>query len=149
MSKGIHKYNDDGHFYNDPGETEKTLYVLDKDHLIEAGKEDTVGLIQSYADSVDIVKLVDRISQGEYELLAQRTGAYIDTTKFPTYVCEASNMARESKAMYDSLPDDIRKEIGTYNQFASWTDEDFIKFVENHRFVPDSVVESEVNDNGI
>lgn len=139
------KFRDDDRYVNNPGETEKTLYVLDRDHLIEAGKEDTVALINSYADSVDLVKIIDRVSQGEFELLSKRTGMYIDTTKFPTYVCDIANQVRDNKSAFDSLPDDIRKELGTFNQFANWTEDDFAKFVENHKVIPDVVSnESEV-----
>lgn len=128
------------HFYCSSGSPDRTLYVLDDDILIEAGVEDTQAIINSYKDSCDIKLLIERVTQGEYDLLMQKRGVYIDTTKFPTNIVEAQNMLRDSKRAFELLPDDIKKEVGGYETFSNWTDDDYAKFIKNHQVKPSDPV---------
>lgn len=126
------------HFYCSSGSPDRTLYVLDGDTLIEAGVEDTQAIINSYKDSCDIKLLIERVTQGEYDLLMQRRGVYVDTTKFPTNIVEAQNMLRESKSQFEMLPDDIKKEVGGYEAFSKWSDDDYAAFIKNHQVVSEA-----------
>ena len=133
------------HFYCDSGSSERDLFVLVNDHLEPAGVEDTQALIDSYKDSCDLKLIIDRVNQGEYDLLIKKRGIFIDTTQFPTNVIEAQNMARQTRALYDSLDPEIKKEIGSFDKFSKWKDSDYTEFIERHRVVPEVNVDPVVN----
>lgn len=141
-------------FFNDVGESERQLFILDGDHLVEAGIEDSQALIDSYADSCDLNLLIERVSQGEYDLLCKTRGVFIDTTMFPSTVAEIRNSIRENRSMFDSLPDDVKSELKSFDKFAKMSDEDFASFIESHKVKPDPVNDNDTvivggEDNGI
>ena len=122
------------HFYCSSGSPIKDLYILDNDKLVHCGIENSQEIIDSFKDSTDIKLLISRIAEGEYDLLVKRQGYFIDTTLFPKSVVDAQNSIRMSKAMYDSLPEDIKTEIGSFSKFSKWSDSDFDSFIEKHKF---------------
>lgn len=122
-------------FYCDSGSPERSLYVMDGDHLAEAGIENSQALINSYADSCDLNLIIEKVTQGEVDLLMKRTGVFIDTTQFPTMVCDLKNQIRENMAAFDALPDDIKVELGSYAKLGQMSDNKFKEFIENHKYV--------------
>lgn len=128
------------HFYISSGDSIRELFVLNDTLLVKAGEEDLNARIQSFADSTDLNNIVSRIAAGEVELLYQRTGAYIDTTIFPTTVADLNSQLKSIQRQYNSLPDDIKSEIGSFSKFSKWTSKDFDSFVAKHTVVPEVVV---------
>lgn len=105
------------------GSREKTLYGgrYDEDGrliLVETGKEDLYGYIQSHRDSVDLNKLLARFAQGETDVLSRRQGVYGDFTGLPGSYAEYLNKVNSGKEYFYQLPLDTRRKFG--NSFEQW-----------------------------
>lgn len=135
-------------FYHEAGSPDREMYILDGDHLIVAGIENSQAIIESYADSTDLNLILKRITDEEYERLINSRRVYMDTTAFPKTLSDIKNQYRDSVAMFDSLPEDVKKELGTLNKFSKMSDGEFEQFILNHIDVKaDTVVpESEVSE---
>lgn len=76
------------------------------------GKEDLYDYIQSFADSCDIQKLVNRALNGEPELLNQSVGSYGDFTEFPKTYAEALQKIIDAQNLFEKLPMENRSIFG-------------------------------------
>lgn len=134
------------HFYADPGSKERELFIMDGDHLINAGFEDTQALINSYRDSTDINLVLSRITEEEYDRIVNSRRVYMDTTSFPQTLADIKNQYRDSEFLYNGLPDDVKKELGSLSKFSKMSDDEFAEFIQKH--IPsksdDTNIESEV-----
>lgn len=126
------QYDEHDRFYTEPGDPEKILYgpMFDKDgvmNLIETGKEDLYGYIQSHAESVDIHVILQRFEAGDASVLTRVQGAYGDFTQMPKTYAEMLNSMIGAETYFNSLPVEIRANFGhSFSQFlASVGDEDF------------------------
>lgn len=133
------------HFYNDSGSDIRTLYILDGDHLIEAGSEDSQAIMDSYRDSTDLNLILERISQEELDRLVNSRSVFMDTTAFPQSLADLKNSYNNSVDMYNSLPDDIKSELGGLSKFGKMSDSDFEAWILKHSVRPE-IVESEVSE---
>lgn len=84
----------------------------DKNHqikVVEKGKENFYGYINSFADSVDIHVLLNRFKNGDKESLLQRAGAYIDISALPTNINEFIELSRNAESLFNSLPVEVKE----------------------------------------
>lgn len=120
-------------FYCSSGSKERELFVLDGECLVSAGVENTQAIIDSFADSCDLNLILERVALGEYDLLTKSRGLFIDTTQFPTLACDIKNNIRQNQLLFESLPDDIKSELKSYDNFSKMSDEKFAQFIEAHK----------------
>lgn len=79
------------------------------DVLVETGKYSLYDEIQSYKDSVDLNKIIERFRiTGDVNLLNQRSGFYGDVSEFPKTYAEFLNTANIAREEFAKLPADIR-----------------------------------------
>lgn len=103
-------------FITNPGDPIHTIYapVVGRDGNIElqvAGKENTDEIIDSYLESTDIRIILNRVANGEVELLNKTAGSYGDFTKAPKTLAEALQLQMDSNRLFQSLPVDTRRQF--------------------------------------
>lgn len=114
---------DKGEFVSNPGDPKHVIYKpkVGKDgivDLVEAGYENTDEIIQSYAESTDIMTIMNRVSNGEFDLLQARNGIYGDFTGMPKTYAEALQLHIDANRLFASLPADVRQKFDNdENQF--------------------------------
>ena len=133
-------------FYSNSGEVDRQLYIKKGDVIIEAGLEDTRGIINSFADQVDINVIMKRVAQGEYDLLTRRQGIFLDTTVIPTTLSEIKKTIDYQKGLYNSLPEEIKSSLGSFDKFYKMSDSKYDEFINSLVKPVESVVESEVSE---
>lgn len=79
--------------------------------LVETGKRDLYGEIQSHRDSCDIYVLLNRYQNGDLEALSRVQGAYGDFTQMPKTFAEVLNAMIAGEQMFNSLPLDVRQKF--------------------------------------
>lgn len=84
--------------------------VLDNGEIVPeyAGEENIQEMIQSYAESCDINIILNRVKNGETNLLNQAKGVFGDFTKMPKTLAEFMQMQIDAERMYDGLPKEIK-----------------------------------------
>lgn len=118
------------------GRRDKILYAPEFDddgrmHLVESGKEDLYGYIQSHKDSVDINVLLKRYQNGDATALNRAQAFFMDTTDLPSTHAEWLNRVNQGRQFFDSLPAEVRGRFGNdFNRFiASMDSPDFAKLI--------------------
>ncbi len=107
------------------GTPEKVIYgskVLKNGRIatFEKGKENYYEYIQSFADSVDIEKTIQKFINGDVNALNQRKGEFIDCTQFPTNYAEVLNVINNATNLFNSLPIDDRAKFNfNLNEFIA------------------------------
>ncbi len=108
-----------------PGTPEKVIYgskVLKNGRIatFEKGTENYYEYIQSFADSVDIEKTIQKFINGDVNALNQRKGEFIDCTQFPTNYAEVLNVINNATNLFNSLPIDDRAKFNfNLNEFIA------------------------------
>lgn len=133
MAKFRTKYDERKPIFTKPGSGIKIEYQLkmtkDGPELVEIGKTDLYGYIQSHADSVDIHKILERCAlMDDYSFLNVYPGTYADITDMPTSLAEAYSQIQDAKEMFDRMPIDIKESYG--NNFV-----EFISDIGSERFI--------------
>lgn len=111
-------------FVSETGSGIKELFrgKLDKDtgiiELVPDGKKNLYAEIQSYKDSCDINKIVERYAAGEIDILNQVQGVYGDFSAAPADLADAYRQAKDLEWQFDRLPVDIKEQFG--NNFYLW-----------------------------
>lgn len=77
----------------------------------ETGKINIYEKIQSHRESVDLSLLIKRYEQGDETALERVRGFYVDTLGMPTTLAETLQRIEDSKALFASLPPDMRDEF--------------------------------------
>lgn len=118
------------------GSRVKTLYAPEFDDegrmdLVETGREDLYGFIQSHRDSVDIHVLLKRYQNGDPAALNRAQAFYMDTTGLPNTHAGWLQRFQEGRNFFDSLPLEVRAKFGhDFNQFIAAMDSpDFAKLI--------------------
>lgn len=106
--------------------------------LSEDGEVDTYDAIQELSDYVDIDNIVKRYNNGEIDVLEKVQGFYGDLTTLPVDMRGIYDLNAQGKTLFDSLPDDVREQIGDYKSFMTMAADKY-----NDIFKPR---ESEVNE---
>lgn len=86
--------------------------------LIESGKEDWYGYIQSFADEVDINTILRKAAMGDVSGLQKVQGFYADATTMPKSYSQLLQMVIDGERNFEQLPIEIRQKF----------DNDFYKF---------------------
>ena len=112
--------------YSDPGSPIGIEYGFRKnkkgeDILVKIGEFNLYDKIQSYKDSVDLNKIIERFRlTGDTSLLNQRSGFYGDVSEMPQSYAEFLNVALIAKEEFESLPSDIRDKFNnSVDQFIA------------------------------
>lgn len=116
------KHNNNGCFpeifVSNAGSGIKKLFrgKLNKDtmqiELVPDGEKNLYAEIQSWKDSVDINKIVDRYRSGEIDILNQVQGTYGDFASAPKDLAEAIAIAENGKQVFARLPVEIKEKFG-------------------------------------
>lgn len=146
-----------------PGSSEKIIFgskVLSNGRIatFEKGKEDYYAYINSFADSVDINKTIQKFVNGDINALNQRKGEFIDCTQFPKNYAEVLNVINNATNIFNSLPIEDRAKfnfnlnefitaIGTekYNEVLGVKTEEVEKLVDTSTVVTNSTTEVVTN----
>lgn len=64
--------------------------------------------INSFADSVDLKKLMERYQHGDITVLSKRIGDYIDSVGVPDNLLDAKLMIQNGEKAFADLPSDIK-----------------------------------------
>lgn len=91
-------------------------YVID---LTEDGEIDVFDAIQELSDYVDIDNIVKRYNNGEIDVLEKVQGFYGDLTTLPVDMRGIYDLNAKGKNLFDSLPADVREQIGDYKSFMT------------------------------
>lgn len=100
-----------------PGSPIKTNYSLRIDkfgkHYLEAsGFTNTFEFIQSFHDSTEVHKLIEKYSMlGDPSLFQNRSGSYGDFTNLPTTLADVYRSVAEANDFFKSLPIEIKREF--------------------------------------
>lgn len=79
--------------------------------LVKTGEENVYDFIQSYKESTDMSVIVQRVLNGEPELLQQREGFYGDFTSMPKTYAEILQLQIDAGRLFDSLPVEIKQKF--------------------------------------
>lgn len=97
--------------------------------LVKTGTFDQHDYIQSFASDVDINKLVQRYANGDVTAFGAPGGFYGDVSGMPQNLAEVFNLNQRSHSFFENLPDDLKKDFGSYQEFMeSFSSKD--KFLE-------------------
>ena len=115
------------------GDPIKLLYGLEVDDkgvtdLVVKGKFDLYEFIQSHADSVDIMKILERFENGDVDALNKYQGYYADITDAPKSFAEALNTVIKAKDLFYSLPLEVRAKF-------DYSPEQFVASLGTQKFV--------------
>lgn len=108
-----------------PGSPEKIIYgsqVLKNGRIatFEKGKDNYYEYIQSFSESVDINKTIQKFINGDVNALNQRKGEFIDCTQFPTNYAEVLNVINNATNLFNSLSLDERAQFNfNLNEFIA------------------------------
>ena len=106
--------------------------------LTEDGQVDMYDSIQELSDYVDIDNIVKRYNNGEIDVLEKVQGFYGDLTTLPVDMRGIYDLNAQGKNLFDSLPSDVREQIGDYKSFMTMAAEKYNDIFKSN--------ESEVND---
>lgn len=89
------------------------LHILDDGthDFVETGAINIYDMIQSHRESVDLSLLIKRYEQGDDTALDRIRGFYMDTLGMPTSLAETLQRLEDSKALFASLPPNLRDEF--------------------------------------
>lgn len=93
--------------------------------LSEDGEVDTYDAIQELSDYVDIDNIVKRYNNGEIDVLEKVQGFYGDLTTLPVDMRGIYDLNAQGKNLFDSLPADVREQIGDYKSFMTMAAEKY------------------------
>lgn len=119
-------------------------------HLVKVGEEDLYEKIQSFKDSVDLHRILEKCAlTGDYTALQRTQGIYGDFSDVPNFRGLCDNMIK-ARALYDGLDYDIKKDFSTFNDFLSnFADIDSYKsFVEKYS-TKNEISSTEITEEGV
>lgn len=115
----LERLSDNGEFFSAVGSRFRPLYKMVDDELIEDGQDNIYERIQSFADSVDINKIVQRYAAGDTYALEQRLSSYVDVTQAPEDLRGLMEAGQELRRIYSE------NEVfqNTYGSFQAFLDD--------------------------
>lgn len=93
--------------------------------LSEDGEIDLYDAIQELSSYVDIDNIVNRYNNGEIDVLEKVQGFYGDLTTLPVDMRGIYDLNAQGKNLFDSLPDNVREQIGDYKTFMTMAAEKY------------------------
>lgn len=108
------KYESHDHVYSDPGSPIKIEYQLrivnNSEEIVETGKSNLYEYIQSHADSVDIMKILERCAMiQDYSMLYRMPAQFMDVTEMPSNLAEAYAHVQDARNFFDRMPIGIKE----------------------------------------
>lgn len=103
-------------------------------HLEKVGETDIYQLIQSFRDSTDLQRILERVMQsGDVSLLQKAQGIYADITGLPCEPRVAHDLLNHAKFAYESLDQRMKVMYSSFDDFleAFATKENFELFAKN------------------
>lgn len=86
----------------------------------KCGETNIYEKIQSYADSVDVNRIINRVMQGDSSLLEKVKGFHADVSQMQTDFRELYNLNIRGEKMFDELPAEIKQAFdGSYYKFVT------------------------------
>lgn len=86
--------------------------------LVQTGKVDVYGKIQTYKDSCDIHFILERFVNGDESALSANTPSFGDFTEYPTTYAEMLQRQHDAEELFMSLPVEVRAEFNhSANEF--------------------------------
>lgn len=85
--------------------------------LVKTGTFNQHDYIQSFASDVDVNKLVQRYANGDVTALGTPGGFYADVSGMPQNLAEVFSLNQRSRSFFDNLPEDLKKDFGSYQEF--------------------------------
>lgn len=115
----LERLSDNGEFFSAVGSRLRPLYKMVDDELVEDGQDNIYERIQSFADSVDINKIVERYASGDTYALEQRLASYVDVTEVPDDLRGLMEAGNELRRIYSE------NEVfqNTYGSFQAFLDD--------------------------
>lgn len=98
-----------------PIKIEYQLRIVDNhEEIVETGKSNLYEYIQSFADSVDITKILEKCALlDDYSILNRMPAQFMDVSNMPSNLAEAYASVRDAENYFDRLPREIKDK---YNQ---------------------------------
>lgn len=110
--------------------------------LSEDGEVDIYDAIQELSEYVDIDNIVKRYNNGEIDVLEKVQGFYGDLTTLPVDMRGIYDLNAQGKNLFDSLPDEVREQIGDYKSFMTMAAEKYNEiFIKKESEVKDDAPE--------
>lgn len=89
------------------------------EHLEKVGETDVQDLIDSYADEVDINRIIRRYTAGDTSVLNRVQSMYFDATGAPHSLTEAFETVSVARSYFESLPQAVKREFNGLGGFLS------------------------------
>lgn len=141
------KLKDSTIYVNKPGSKTKPIYSSKVEDdgtilLVETGKEDFYGYVQSFKDSVDINVLMKKYMNGDIAALERVQGFYADITGFPKNNAELLQRIIDGEKTFNALPTSVKEKFD--NDFNRWfSTMDSNEWFEKMSFHKEAVAETE------
>lgn len=87
--------------------------------LVKVGETDQYAFIQSFKDSCDIARIVERANSGDLTVLQRVQGIYTDTTSLPETMTELMNLGIIGKDAWDRLSDEVKAKFSDEEDFKN------------------------------
>lgn len=112
----------------------------------EVGTINIYDKIQSHRESTDLALMIKRFEQGDETALERIRGFYMDTIGMPKTLAETLQMLEDSKALFRSLPVELRDEFNhNPDEFLVKLDAYMKKYEKKEEVAPTTDEKSEVN----
>jgi hypothetical protein len=89
------------------------------ERLEKVGETDVQDLIDSYADEVDINRIIRRYTAGDTSVLQRVQSMYFDACGAPCSLTEAFETVSAARSYYESLPQAVKREFNGLGGFLS------------------------------
>lgn len=87
--------------------------------LVKVGETDQYSFIQSFKDSCDIARIVERAMAGDSSVLQRVQGVYTDVTAMPETMTELMNLGIIAADAWDNLNPDIKAKFDSEEDFKN------------------------------
>lgn len=87
--------------------------------LVKVGETDQYAVIQSFKDSCDIARIVERAMAGDTSVLQRVQGVYTDVTALPETMTELMNLGIIAADAWDRLNPDIKAKFESEEDFKN------------------------------
>lgn len=87
--------------------------------LVKVGETDQYAFVQSFKDSCDIARIVERAMAGDVTVLQRVQGVYTDVTALPETMTELMNLGIIAADAWDKLNPDIKANFESEEDFKN------------------------------
>lgn len=87
--------------------------------LVKVGETDQYAFIQSFADSCDLARIVERAASGDLTVLQRVQGVYTDVSALPETMTDLMNLGIIGKDAWDRLSDEVKAKFENEEDFKN------------------------------